>query len=220
MGERSLSIIERNQSITLTTNRIKMAEEVPQEVLAKADSMDDNKEFVALYDFLHEQAKAYPDNFEIMWRIARVNFDMSSEKPAQKKEYILTSFAITEKLLALRPDHYLSHKWYAIVLSSLSDFRSTKEKIQESVLIKEHCLTAIFASPPESSYDEALKYFLGAEGIKENEEFLENLLWTGHTYHKLNNVAKAKEYYAKAAAVQPKSTSDVALVTEAQQKHA
>lgn len=37
----------------------------------------------------------------------------------------------------------LSHKWYAIVLSSLSDFRSTKEKIQESVLIKEHCLKAI-----------------------------------------------------------------------------
>jgi LEA14-like dessication related protein len=37
---------------------------------------------------------------------------------------------------------------------------------------------------------------------------------------RLNNVAKAKEYYAKAAAVQPKSTSDVALVTEAQQKHA
>lgn len=82
-----------------------MAEEVPQEVLAKADSMDDNKEFVALYDFLHEQAKAYPDNFEIMWRIARVNFDMSSEKPAQKKEYILTSFGITEKLLVLQPDN-------------------------------------------------------------------------------------------------------------------
>lgn len=45
-----------------------------------------------------------------------------------------------------RPSHQsldLSHKWYAIVLSSLSDFRSTKEKIQESVLIKEHCLKAI-----------------------------------------------------------------------------
>jgi hypothetical protein len=93
------------KSYTFTTNRIKMAEEVPQEVLAKADSMDDNKEFAALFDFLHEQAKAYPDNFEIMWRIARVNFDMSSEKPAQKKEYILTSFAITEKLLTLQPDN-------------------------------------------------------------------------------------------------------------------
>ena len=45
-----------------------------------------------------------------------------------------------------RPSHQsldISHKWYAIVLSSLSDFRSTKEKIQESVLIKEHCLKAI-----------------------------------------------------------------------------
>jgi hypothetical protein len=30
----------------------------------------------------------------------------------------------------------------------------------------------------------AAQYFLSAEGIKENEEFLENLLWTGHTYHK------------------------------------
>jgi tetratricopeptide (TPR) repeat protein len=232
-----------------------MAEEVPQEVLAKADTMDDNKEFEALYAFLTEQAKTYPDNFEIMWRLARINFDMSSEKPAQKKEYLLAGFALAEKVLAMQPDNYLSHKWYAIVLSSLSDYRSTKEKIQESVLIKEHCLkaielhgkggdqtlnhllgrwcfavssiswmerklaSAIFATPPSSSYEEALKYFLCAEEIHEDDDFLENLIWTAHTYHKLNNVAKAKEYYAKAAAVQPKSTSDIALVAEARQKH-
>jgi tetratricopeptide (TPR) repeat protein len=233
-----------------------MATEVPQEVLAKADAMDDNKEFDALYTFLYEQEKAHPDHFEITWRLARINFDMSSEKPAQKKEYLLKAFDYAEKLLKMQPDHYLSHKWYAIVLSALSDFRSTKEKIIESVQIKEHCLksielhgrggdqtlnhllgrwcfavssiswmerklaSALFAAPPESSYDEALKYFLGAEAINERDEFLENLLWTAHTYHKLNNVPKAKEYYARASKVQPKSSSDIEIIKEAQQKHA
>jgi len=232
-----------------------MATEVPQEVLAKADAMDDNKEFDALYSFLYEQEKAYPDNFEIAWRLARVNFDMSSEKPAQKKEFLLKGFAYAEKLISMQPDNYLAHKWFAIVLSALSDFRSTKEKILESVQIKEHCLksvelhgrggdqtlnhllgrwcfavssiswmerklaSALFAAPPESTYDESLKYFLAAEAYNEREEFLENLLWTGHTYHKLNNVPKAKEYYERASKVQPKSSSDVEIVKEAKQKH-
>jgi hypothetical protein len=82
-----------------------MATEVPQEVLAKADAMDDNKEFDALYSFLYEQEKAYPDTFEIAWRLARVNFDMSSEKPAQKKEFLLKGFAYAEKLISMQPDN-------------------------------------------------------------------------------------------------------------------
>jgi hypothetical protein len=36
---------------------------------------------------------------------------------------------------------------------------------------------------------------------------------------RLSNNDKAKEYYAKAAAVTPRSTSDIALVKEAKQKH-
>jgi tetratricopeptide (TPR) repeat protein len=226
-----------------------------QEVLAKADAMDDAKEFVPLFAFLQEQSAAHPDNYEIMWRLARSHFDMSSEEPSHKKEHLIKAHAISKKLFDMQPDNYLTHKWYAIILSSLSDFRSTKEKIQESVLIKEHALkaielhgkggdqtlnhllgrwcyavasvswmerklaSAIFATPPESSYDEALKYFLNAEAIHENDDFLENLIWTANTYHKLSNNDKAKEYYAKAAAVTPRSTSDIALVKEAKQKH-
>jgi len=227
------------------------------EVLAKADKMDDDKDFEPLYTFLLELERAYPGDFDVMWRLARANYDMSNEKPPQRKEFLLQSYAYAQKLLANWPDHYLSHKWYAIVLSALSDFRSTKEKIQESVLIREHCLKAIqlhgkggdqtlnhlygrwcfavasiswmerklasalFATPPESSYQEALQYFLNAENISDSrDEFLENLLWTAHTYHKLGDVAKAKGYYGRAAQVQPKSASDIELVKEAQQKSA
>jgi len=232
------------------------SDDVPQDVLAKADSMDDNKEYDALFTFLLQQEQAYPNNFEIMWRVARVHFDLSSEKPDQKKELLFKAFDYAEKVLAMKPDHYLAHKWYALVLSSIGDYRSTKEKILEAAKIQEHCLksielhgrggdqtlnhlygrwcfavasvswmerklaSALFASPPTSTYEEALKYFLQAESINEREEFLENLLWTAHTYHKLNNVPKAKEYYARAAKVQPKSANDEKIVKEAQQKHA
>jgi len=229
----------------------------PQDVLDQADLMDKRKDFEPLFALLTQKEQEYPENFALMWRLARVNYDMSAEKPEQKKEYLAKSLAYAEKLLATHPNQFLSHKWYAIVLSALSDSRGTKEKIQESALIREHCLKAIelhgqggdqtlnhlygrwcyavssiswverklasalFATPPESSYEEALKYFLQAEVINsERDEFLENLIWTANTYLKLNDNAKAKEYYERASRVQPKSSSDVELVKEAQQKHA
>jgi tetratricopeptide (TPR) repeat protein len=222
----------------------------PQEVLEKADAMDDRKEFFELLPYLEEQLKAYPDDVEIYWRLCRCIFDLSGEQKDKKKELILQSLEWAEKTLAKCPDYWLSHKWMAIVLSGLSAYRSTKEKILDSVKIKEHALKAmelhgdggdptlhhlygrwcyevasiswierklaatLFATPPESSYEEALRYFLNANE-KSTGPFIENLLWTGNAYLKLRNNAKAKEFFTLASRAPVLCTSDQEYAREA-----
>ncbi len=74
----------------------------------------------------------------------------------------------------------------------------------------------LFATPPESTYDEALKYFLRAGEIEQN--FPRNDLFTGDTYLQLGKKDKAKEYYQKAANAPAVSESDKAINQEAKTK--
>ena len=76
----------------------------PGKVEARAQAEDLPNTLTVIVGGLDTRTPEEPENTDV-FMIARVNFDMSSEKPAQKKEYILTSFAITEKLLALQPDN-------------------------------------------------------------------------------------------------------------------
>lgn len=61
-------------------------------------------------------------------------------------------------------------------------------------------VSAIFASPPEGTYQEALNYFLIAEEKKPNF-FSMNLLYIGKCYQRLKNEEKAKKYLTLAANV-------------------
>jgi len=74
----------------------------------------------------------------------------------------------------------------------------------------------LFATPPESSYDEALKFFLKAGEIEKN--FARNDLFTGDTYLALGKKDKAKECYQKAANAPAVSESDKAINQEAKSK--
>lgn len=59
-------------------------------------------------------------------------------------------------------------------------------------------VSAIFASPPDGTYQEALDYFLKAEEKKPNFYSM-NLLYIGKCYQRLKNDEKAKEYLTLAA---------------------
>lgn len=62
-------------------------------------------------------------------------------------------------------------------------------------------VSAIFATPPTGTYDEALKHFLTAEEKKPNFYSM-NLLFIGKCYYALKDNEKAKEYLTKASNVQ------------------
>lgn len=59
-------------------------------------------------------------------------------------------------------------------------------------------VSAIFATPPTGSYDEALENFLKAESL-EADFYHMNKLMIGKCYYQLKDNEKAKEYFTKAA---------------------
>lgn len=61
-------------------------------------------------------------------------------------------------------------------------------------------VSAIFATPPSGTYEEALENSLRAEEKKENF-YSPNLVLIGKCYLRLKDYAKAKEYFTKAANV-------------------
>jgi len=75
---------------------------------------------------------------------------------------------------------------------------------------------AFFATPPDSSFDEALKFFSEAYDVEPT--FRRNLVFLGDTYVQLKKNDKAKEYYQKAIDIPSITAFDQALVNEAKQK--
>jgi len=72
--------------------------------------------------------------------------------------------------------------------------------------------SALFATPPESSYDDALKSFLEAERLQPN--WKENELYIALCYEQLKDKAKAKEWLQKGASIPIVSTDDEAADKE------
>ncbi|KAF2078620.1 hypothetical protein CYY_000120 [Polysphondylium violaceum] len=76
--------------------------------------------------------------------------------------------------------------------------------------------SALFGTPPQSSYEESLKYLL--EAYEVDPTIIRNLIFIGDCYTNLKNQTKAKEFYQKAASAVPKSEFEKTLVEEAKKK--
>lgn len=72
----------------------------------------------------------------------------------------------------------------------------------------------IFATPPESSFEEALEYFLKAEEVDPNF-YSKNLLMLGKTYLKMNDKETAKLWLSKAKEFPPLTHEDKEVHKEA-----
>lgn len=72
----------------------------------------------------------------------------------------------------------------------------------------------IFASPPQSSFQEALEYFLKAEEVDPNF-YSKNLLMLGKTYLKMNDKETAKLWLSKAQEFKPLTHEDQEVHKEA-----
>lgn len=74
--------------------------------------------------------------------------------------------------------------------------------------------SVIFAKPPESTYEEALEYFLKAEAVDPNF-YSKNLLMLGKTYLRMNDKEKAKLWLTKAQEYPPLTHEDKEVHKEA-----
>jgi hypothetical protein len=195
---------------------------------------------------------------EAQWRVARCYSalgDFEAKGSAEMKAQFSLGLAAAEKAVALDETNPYGHKWYALMLGQMTQARcwgGTKEKIEQSYILKEEatlalqqlpkdsslqyllgnwCLSvadlswierkaasAFFATPPESSYEEALGYLLSAAENRENWIRCAKLI--GDVYIKLVQPSEAKDWYGKAMAMPAsKNAAEAAAQADAAARH-
>eukprot|EP01133_Synstelium_polycarpum_P007706 gene7706-9024_t len=221
------------------------------EIIAQADALHINREYATIYALLTKANEDFPDNIEIMWRLARSYYDKNEEisDKTQKQELVKKGLDLINRGLEMDDNHWAMNKWWAIFTNAMGDYISQKEKIANAIKIKEHITksldvkrdatslhilgrwcytisniswiergiaTALFGSPPTSTFGEALKSFLECQELDPTN--IRNSLFVGDTYTALKDYAKAKEWYVKTAAMEAKSEFEKTLIAEAQKK--
>jgi len=80
--------------------------------------------------------------------------------------------------------------------------------------------SALFATPPQSSFEEALPYFLKCQELVDatNLPNLRNLVFLGDTCIQLKQTENAKKWYDRAAKSSPANDTEKLLVEDAQKK--
>jgi len=80
--------------------------------------------------------------------------------------------------------------------------------------------SAVFATPPTATFQEALGYFLKCQELLDAQSGnnLRNLVFLGDTYEKLKDNKKAKEWYQRASSFQAVTALETSLVEEAKKK--
>lgn len=128
-----------------------------------------------------------PDNWQChKWM--GILLDLTGRYEGIKKR-IENSFLVKEhftKAVEKKPDD-------AIVLHCLGVWCY---EVTDLSWVQRKMASAFFASPPTSSYDEALGYLLRAEESSPNF-FSSNLNYIGKAYYRLNKLPEAKQYFQK-----------------------
>ena len=182
-----------------------MSDECPEditEVIKRADQFYEEHSYKKLRDLLLKYKNV--DNAEILWRLARAEYEMAklASSYIEQKHLNLEAYSYVERALALDGNNFAVHKWMFILLDKKSSYEGIKERISQSFIVKRHIEKAcelnpsdptsfhllgyycfavsqlpwyqrqiastLFATPPTSSYEEALTYFLKAEEIEPN----------------------------------------------------
>ncbi|XP_029384921.1 regulator of microtubule dynamics protein 1 [Echeneis naucrates] len=219
------------------------------EVLEQADYLYSCAETEKLYLLLLQHKDS--DDAEFLWRLARASRDMSllPGMEAKRKEHLtFEAFEYAKRALEKDDKCFAAHKWYAVCLSDIGDYKGVKVKIGNSYRIREHlekaielnpkdatslhilgywCFafaelpwyqrkvaTMIFSSPPVSTYEEALGFFLKAEEV-DPDFYSKNLLMLGKTYMGLKDKQKALFWLTKAKDYRARTLEDKEVHKEA-----
>lgn len=134
----------------------KMAE-ITQQVLDEADKLFDESKFDELLEFLKKQSN-WDTNAQILWRVARCEFQLSKKDDKKKVELVETAYEHVKKSLEIDDKNGLAHKWASILLDAAAANKGTKERIAQVLNVKDHMEKAIKYAP-----NDATSYYLLGE---------------------------------------------------------
>eukprot|EP01007_Sphenomonas_quadrangularis_P000763 NODE_1613_length_811_cov_226.534121_g1348_i0.p2 GENE.NODE_1613_length_811_cov_226.534121_g1348_i0~~NODE_1613_length_811_cov_226.534121_g1348_i0.p2 ORF type:complete len:219 (-),score=45.68 NODE_1613_length_811_cov_226.534121_g1348_i0:155-787(-) len=127
------------------------------------------------------------------------------------KEKIQNAFKIKEAALRaveLTPTDGTSHHLLGAWFYNVANVGWIERKVA----------TALFASPPEGTYEEAIPYLERAHELL--PDFHDNALMLGDAYKALSQPQKAKEWYLKLAAMPTRTEEETRLVNEGKSRAA
>ncbi|XP_053414353.1 regulator of microtubule dynamics protein 1 isoform X2 [Nycticebus coucang] len=178
-----------------------------EEILEQADYLYESGETEKLYQLLIQYKES--EDAELLWRLARASRDMAQLcKTSEEEKKLLvyealeyakralekneSNFAVHKKAIELNPKDATSIHLMGIWCYTFAEMPWYQRRIAK----------ILFATPPSSTYEEALGYFHRAEQVDPNF-YSKNLLLLGKTYLKLHNkklaafwLMKAKDYPA------------------------
>ena len=134
-----------------------MADEV-QALLKKADQLHNDENVAECFSTLDAAVAKGEKNAEVLWRLGRACYSMANESSdkAEKQAQIERGLKLVEEAAAADGNNWAIQKWHGIMLGSMGDFVSTKEKIGNAYVIKEKFLKAAELKPDDATIQHAL----------------------------------------------------------------
>ncbi|XP_010810504.1 regulator of microtubule dynamics protein 1 isoform X2 [Bos indicus] len=192
-----------------------------EEVLEQADYLYESGETEKLYQLLTQYKES--EDAELLWRLARASRDvaqLSGTSEEEKKFLVYEALEYAKRALEKNESSCAAHK-KAIELNpkdatSIHLMGIWCYTVAEMPWYQRRIAKVLFATPPGSTYEEALGYFHRAEQVDPNF-YSKNLLLLGKTYLKLHNKKLAAFWLTKAKDYPAHTEEDKQIQTEAAQ---
>jgi len=146
--------------------------------LEKTDALHDASEYKTELVQLEELLVEFPEDVEILWRLAQVHFDIADQTEDEEvhKAHFYPGFEAAKKAVSIDPNSARANHWYATLIGKIGMLEGTKQKIINSYDVEEYGLKAIELDP---SYDGSL-HLLGRWHYE-----LADLSWVERTVAKI-----------------------------------
>ena len=146
--------------------------------LEKTDALHDASEYKTELVQLEELLVEFPEDVEILWRLAQVHFDIADQTEDEEvhKAHFYPGFEAAKKAVSIAPNSARANHWYATLIGKIGMLEGTKQKIINSYDVEEYGLKAIELDP---SYDGSL-HLLGRWHYE-----LADLSWVERTVAKI-----------------------------------
>jgi tetratricopeptide (TPR) repeat protein len=139
---------EESEKVVLVT------EESP--VTAQVDDLFAQDQPQAAHDLL---ASTFDQDEALYWRFVKAHFELfaAQDDKEQQEHYLRTGIEYADKGLDQYPESGYLLKWKAILLGKLGPYQSTKERMQNSFIIRDNLEKALELLPqPDASVYQAL----------------------------------------------------------------
>ncbi len=128
---------------------------VPQAELVKTDALHDANEYETELIQLEELIAEFPEDVELLWRLAQVHFDIADQTEDEEvnKAHFYPGFEAAKEAVHIDPNSARANHWYAVLIGKIGMLEGTKQKIINSYDVEEYGLKAIELDP---TYDGSL----------------------------------------------------------------